>query len=565
MKTTIGAYLISRLRALGIQRVYGVPGDYNLEFLELLFAPDGLAFIGNCNELNAAYAADGEARLNGVSAVLTTYGVGDLGALPGIAGAYAEGAPVISISGAPPLAAIRSKALLHHTLADGNYDNVMNCYREFTVASARITPENAAQEIDRVLSACWREKRPVYLQLPSDICFVEIEVSSPPPPFNAGASDAKRLAKAVETITARLMRAERPAVLLDTMVRSEQINELLEQVIVHWDLPFAALGTAKAVLPETSPHFMGIYRGKGSRPALFDYIAQADCVLGFGLHFADATSGYFTHTLKAEALIDIHAAELRIDDVFYAGVKVVDLLKALLAIPQPQRSTTRMSPPAPASAPPAAQGWSQDAFWQRISRFIAPGDVVVAENGTSNVGLSGQATPLPAGCSYVAQPIWGAIGYTLPALLGTLLAAPERRQLLFIGDGSLQLTVQELSTILRHGLKPIIFLINNDGYTIERLILGENAAYNDIAMWRYTDLPAVFGPQAKAYTCCVETMAELEAALAKAETSDALCLIEVKFTRMDAPSGMAAFCKKVTSYDYGAWTEEELAFSSPKN
>lgn len=565
MKTTIGAYLISRLRALGIQRVYGVPGDYNLEFLELLATPDGLDFIGNCNELNAAYAADGEARLNGVAAVLTTYGVGDLGALPGIAGAYAEGAPVISISGAPPLAAIRSKALLHHTLADGNYDNVMNCYREFTVACARLTPENAAQEIDRVLSACWREKRPVYLQLPSDICFVEIEVPALPPAFESGPSDARRLAMAVEVLKTRLTQAKRPLVLIDAMVRSERIGELLERVIAHWDLPFAALSTAKAVLPETSPHFMGIYRGKGSAPALFDYAAQADCVLGFGLRFADATSGYFTHSLKAEALIDIHAAELRIDNVFYAGVKVVDLLTALAAAPKPKRAKARSLPsPAPVVpvVPAVADGWTQDAFWQRISRFIAPGDVVVAENGTSNVGLSGQTTPLPAGCSYVAQPVWGAIGYTLPALLGTLLAAPDRRQLLFIGDGSLQLTVQELSTILRHGLKPIIFLINNDGYTIERLILGENAAYNDIAMWRYTDLPAVFGPQIKAYTCCVETMAELEDALAQAEISDALCLIEVKFARMDAPSGMAAFCKKVTAYDYGAWTEEELAFSA---
>lgn len=558
MKTTIGAFLISRLRGLGIERIYGVPGDYNLEFLELLSTANGLPFIGNCNELNAAYAADGEARVKGISAVLTTYGVGDLGALPGIAGAYAEGVPVVSLSGAPPLTSIRSKALLHHTLADGNYENVMNCYREFTVACARITPENAVQEIDRVLSACWREKRPVYLQLPSDICYVEIDIPAHLPDLLASTSDAKRLAAATAAVSAKLMQAKRPLLLADSMIRSQHLAPLLEQVIEHWQIPFAVLSPAKAVLPETSPHFMGIYRGKGSDPALFDYVAEADCILGFDARFIDSTSGYFTQSLKAEALIDIQPSDIRVDGMFYPGVKVADLLSALLQLPTPKRAPPRPHQPK-AVAPLTDAGWTQDAFWQRISQFIAPGDIVIAENGTSNVGLSGQQ--LPAGCSYIAQPIWGAIGYTLPALLGTLLAAPERRQMLFIGDGSLQLTVQELSTILRHNLKPIIFLINNDGYTIERLILGETSPYNDVAEWRYTDLPKVFAPQAKTRSFSVENMEALETALARAETGKTLTFIEVKFPRMDAPRGMAAFCKKVTAYDYGPWAEEELAFS----
>jgi indolepyruvate decarboxylase len=176
MKMSIGSFLIDRLVSLGVSRIYGVPGDYNLEFLELLENSKRLSFVGTCNELNAAYAADGEARLKGISVVLTTYGVGDLAALPGIAGSYSEGVPVLSISGAPPLRAIRSEALLHHTPADGNYGNVMQCFHEFTVAQALITPESAVYEIDRVLQACWREKRPAHLQLPSDICFIEIDV-----------------------------------------------------------------------------------------------------------------------------------------------------------------------------------------------------------------------------------------------------------------------------------------------------------------------------------------------------------------------------------------------------
>ena len=552
MKMTVGAILLSRLHALGVQRIYGVPGDYNLEFLEMMREPYGLPFIGNCNELNAAYAADGEARLTGISALLTTYGVGDLGALPGIAGSYAEGVPVLSISGAPPLSTIRSKALLHHTLADGNYDNVLNCYREFTVATALITPENAVLEIDRVLAACWREKRPAYLQLPSDICYTEIEVPATLPDLKAGASDARRLAKAVEALCAKLTAAKRPLLLLDGMVRSQQIAGLVEKLVAHWQIPFAVHSPAKGLLPESNPHFLGIYRGKASSPELFEYVAQADCILGFDARFVDAVSGYFTQSYNPAAMIDIQPHDLRIDGIFYDGVRVADLLSALLKAPAPHHQRLP-APSIPAPAPMPETGWCQDAFWQRIATFIAPNDVVIAENGTSNVGLS--RYKLATGSAYIAQPIWGAIGYTLPALLGTLLAAPERRQMLFIGDGSLQLTVQELSTILHHGLKPIVFLINNDGYTIERLILGETSAYNDIVEWNYTALPAVLGPKTKAQTHVVTNMAELEAALAACAQPTALTFIEVKFERMDAPVGMANFCKRVAAYDYGPFAD----------
>src|SRR6202034_2250949 len=105
------------------------------------------------------------------------------------------------------------------------------------------------------------------------------------------------------------------------------------------------------------------------------------------------------------------------------------------------------------------------------------------------------------------------IGYTVGALLGTLCAAPERRQILFVGDGSFQLTAQELSTILRHDLKPFIFLVNNGGYTIERSVLGRNARYNDIANWRYTELPSVFCPETTSECYSVTTEEEFQRVL----------------------------------------------------
>jgi len=136
-------------------------------------------------------------------------------------------------------------------------------------------------------------------------------------------------------------------------------------------------------------------------------------------------------------------------------------------------------------------------------------------------------------------------------LLGSLLAAPERRQLLFIGDGSLQMTAQEISTMLRQGLKPIIFLLNNRGYTIERVILGPHAEYNEIQNWRYLELAGVFAEGARVLGLSASTEDELERALSEAEAADCLTMIELHLEKLDAPEGLKRMGPMVAEFDYG--------------
>ncbi|MCW4592702.1 alpha-keto acid decarboxylase family protein [Gluconacetobacter entanii] len=561
-RKSVGTYLIERLMALGVRRIYGVPGDYNLEFLELIERTEGISFVGNCNELNAAYAADGDARLSGLSAVLTTYGVGDLSALSAIAGAYAEGVPVIMISGVPPLHAITQRALLHHTLADGNYENVMNCYSQFTVAQARLLPQDAAGEIDRVLGAAWREKRPVYLQLPSDTCCVSVQVpATQDVPASCG-SDPVQLQAAVANIMGRLAHATRPVLLLDALVRRFDLHERVGKLSRMLDIPFATLPTGKGALCETDPNYQGIYSGKASAPALYERVRTADCVIGLGVRFVDATSGYFSYAFDPAAFINIQDFDTRCGGDVFMGVAAVDLLDAILAQVS-ERSAAQQAPtpaaPQPVTPPQHAMGtqdaanWGQPAFWARIQTFLRQGDVVLADNGTSLVALTHMR--LPAQCHFVSQPIWAAIGYTLPALLGSLNAGPKRRHLLFIGDGSFQMTAQELSGVLRARHKPVIFLLNNRGYTIERMILGETAAYNDIANWDYAALPGAMGPSDAAVCLRVNSMAELEEALKQAEDPQRLVFIELGFAPMDGPTGITTFGGVVRHYDYGAFGE----------
>lgn len=559
MRITIGSFILQQLRALKVDRIYGVPGDYNLALLETIEHDSSCEFIGNCNELNAAYAADGYARLNGAGALITTYGVGDLAALSGIAGAYAESAPVICIAGTPPLHAMQGNALLHHSLADGNFDNVMNCFRQFTVAQALITPENAATEIPRVIACAWQRKKPVYLQLPSDICEVEIEVADNPAPYRLPSSDASHLQLASAALLERINRAKRPIILIDQMVERYQLQTQVLALADKFAIPLTNMPTAKCAISENTPGWQGGYNGDLSRPELFELMAQSDCILSFGVRLVDSTTGYFSQQIPEQSVVDIQPFSLKLDNISYPAVTASELLQALLekapATSQPPLKS--LSGPQQKLAQPSSEPLDQDYFWQRIRRFIQADDVLVVENGTSGAAIGGMR--MPNGVTVVNQPIWGSIGYTLPALLGTMMAAPQRRQLLFIGDGSFQLTAQELSTLLRHEQKPIVFLINNDGYTIERYILGETSSYNAIGSWDYAKLPAVLSPQTQAFCVTVETSQQLEMALEQASRQDQLAFIEVKLPMMDSPPAMKEFCRRCNSFNFGLHNPRRIA------
>ncbi|NDU92561.1 MAG: alpha-keto acid decarboxylase family protein [Ferrovum sp.] len=545
---TIGELLLARLSDMGVRHIFGVPGDFNLQFLEQVSNAAGIEFIGTCNELNAAYAADGYARLNGIGALLTTYGVGELSAICGVAGACAEHVPVVCITGAPPLHAMEEGLCLHHTLADGNYDNMMNCYRQFTVAQTRLTAANALAEIDRVLSACLREMKPVYIQLPSDVSHqlvrkpqrrLELAFTGNPEPFNA----------ALQHLLTLWSHAKRPAVLIDSDAARFAMAAPLKTLVEKTQIPFASLITGKCILDETHPLWLGAYAGQGSETSVRQRIENSDCLIVTAPRFIETNSNLFTQSLPAAATVELHGSHVVIQDHVYNDVDGVALLERFVAQVEPRPITDR--------GLRRKTDWSmledaplrQERLWPQLARFIREGDVVIAENGTSNIGLGRML--LPSGVDYVAANIWASIGFSLPAVLGTTLADPNRRHLLFIGDGSFQLTVQELSTILRLNLKPIIFLLNNRGYTIERYILGMNSAYNDIANWNYSQLPSVFAPQRNCFIAQVRTEGELAHALTETQACDRLALIEVHLDPLDAPEGLRKLGPVTADFDYG--------------
>src|ERR1700752_4829266 len=149
---TVGDYLLDRLAQLGVSEIFGVPGDYNLAFLDHIVAHPTIRWVGSANELNAGYAADGYGRLRGMAAVVTTFGVGELSAANAIAGSYAEHVPVVHIVGGPSKDAQGARRVLHHSLGDGDFDHFLRISREKTSPQANLAPATATREVDRVLA-----------------------------------------------------------------------------------------------------------------------------------------------------------------------------------------------------------------------------------------------------------------------------------------------------------------------------------------------------------------------------------------------------------------------------
>jgi TPP-dependent 2-oxoacid decarboxylase len=535
---TVAECLLSRLKEIGVDHLFGVPGDFVLGFFNQLMNSD-VSYVGTCNELNAAYAADGYARVRGIGAFASTYGVGELSAINGVAGAFAEKVPVVAITGSPATVHFRTRSLLHHTL--GDYQVPLRMYEKITTASTQlVSGETAPAEIDRVLSACLAHQRPVYISLPSDVVRMKCRRPSAFVFPTHAPSDQEALREAIAETLGLLDGSKRPVVIGGVEVKHFKLQEEFAALLDKTGFPYVTMMLAKGVLSEHHPQFIGLFEGDRSREYVRARVETADCILQLGELLTDFNTGGFTTHLDDEKTIRANIRSVEIKHHHYENVYLGDFILGLT-----QRLSRR--DPAGLEIRPAADGcihrhsepYRPDAkspltikrFFDRMSHFVEDNSIVVAETGVSL--FSAAEMLMPEGASFIGQTFYGSIGYTVGATLGACMAAPGRRVVLFVGDGSFQVTCQDLSTMIRNHLTPIIFLINNDGYTIERVVCDR--PYNDIQPWRYHKLPDVFGG---GLGFDVRTEGELEAALAKAAAADSLAFIEVHTGRLDCPEAL---------------------------
>lgn len=451
--------------------------------------------------------------------------------------------------GAPPQYATEFRWNLHHTLADGDFANMLDAIAPFTEVATRVSPMNVVEEFDRALHTCLREKRPVHIQIPSDITHLTIEVPDTPFSTELASSDKERLEAAADRVLERLAAAKDPIILIDQDTNRHGFADKFRAIIDKAQLPYSQLSSGKAILSERDPLFIGTYNGAASAPGVQDRIENSDFLVTTNPRFIEVNSGSFTHDLDNAHVFNFGDQHLNADGEFFVGINTLELLDVLLERIPAKKPTGGEKFVPEAFEVEADAALTQARIWQQMLGFIQEDDVVIAEAGTSNIGLGPQR--MPEGVQYINSTIWGSIGFTL-AVLGSQLANPERRHVLFIGDGSFQLTAQELSTILRQELKPIIVLVNNDGYTIERFILGMEQEYNEIQNWNYNELPKVFKADTTMESYSAKTEGELKDALEDiAAHPERGAFLEVHLDPFDAPKGLQAFGPLTADFDFG--------------
>jgi indolepyruvate decarboxylase len=523
MSKTVIQHVLTRLRDIGIRHVFGVPGDFAFPVNDAVCNDPQLQWVGCSNELNAAYAADGYARINGMAAISTTYGVGELSALNGIAGAYAEHVPIFHLVGTPNSATQSGRAVMHHTLGNGEYGLFQKMTEPVVCAQAVMTPQNTAYETERLIAAAMFHRRPVYMAFPADLANLPVIDSAEPVP--AARSDPDALQAATEAIVAALNGAKRACILPGILVARAGLRVQMQAVVDASGLPFATMFMDKSVLDEQQDAYLGMYDGTLMSESVCAYVEGCDQVLAVGTLMTDFNTGAFTSRLNRANTINVGHHRTQVGKKIYSSVEMVDVLAALAQRLCPAVPVARSGAMGDSSVGTGNDAIDAAALYPRWANFLKRGDIVIAETGTASMGLG--FARMPAAATFHNQTLWGSIGWATPAAVGAAVAAPERRVILITGEGSHQLTAQEIGQFGRLGLKPIIFVLNNNGYLIERLLCKDPAiAYNDLAPWRYTELPHALGCDGWV-TARVTTCAELDTALVNATLAGRGVYIEV--------------------------------------
>ncbi|KAG1838027.1 thiamine diphosphate-binding protein [Suillus subalutaceus] len=508
---TISEYILKRLEQLNVK-------DYIEDH-------PTIEWIGTCNELNAAYAADGYARVkeHSIGVVVTTFGVGELSAINGVAGAFSEMVPVLHIVGVPSTTQLKNKPMLHHTLGNGKFDVYTKAAENVTIAQAILMNKTqAAAEIDRILT----------------VCITNVELSRAPPP-----NDPDVESYVLDEIMELVDDAKQDiVVLVDACAIRHDLRQEVNDLLVKTRFPVYAAPMGKTAVSEEHERYGGIIIGSVTDPSIKERVENANLILSIGALKSDFNTGMFTYHIPATHTIELHSDHTLVRHAKFPGIGMKSLLPKLTERLSKYQEVASRIPMFPKESDDKI---SHAYFWPRVGKFFRKQDIIVAETGTSNFGVLD--VPMPDESVFVSQILYGSIGWATASTLGAALAARDKhlgRTILFTGDGSMQLTVQEISTMTRHKLTPTIFVLNNKGYNIERHLHGLNRKYNDIADWKWTSLLTTLGDMegkmSKSYT--VRSKSELNKLLDDEEFASAgkIQLVEVIMDKYDTPRALQA-------------------------
>ncbi len=549
MKVTVADYLVKKLKFLGIKNVFGLPGDYNFNILDAIIKDDEINWVNSTNELNASYSSDGYARINGYGAVVTTYGVGELSAINGIAGSMAENVPVIHIAGVPKTSFIEKNIIVHHNFSNPNYYLFENAYKNVVETTAYLNFENAKKEIDRVFNVFVNEKKPVYIAIPVDVCeflidddgFDKIEYKK---------SDEKALNETVSEIISLIEKAKNPIIFFDYLCKRYNLKNEIKEFINKTNMKFGTFLMGKGIIDETNPSFTGVNGGNLSS-FVQNEIKKSDLIITAGYLNADLNTGGFS-AFEKEIDIEIRKNETIIKGKVYKNVLLQDVI---LKLNEKITKTFEKNDFKQIKKKINEKGKIKvDDILPLIETVLDEDDIFTMETGLFS--LSGSFLNLKKNVEYLSQTLWGSIGWATPALFGAMMADNKKCHIMFTGEGAHQLTIQEMANFFEYDLKPVIFVLNNNGYTVERVLSKDpNDKFNNITNWNYPKLIEGFSNNKDYF---IKTVSTLESFIKtideiKKLKGKKLCYVEIMTDKKDYGSLCGRFISNMKHFSSNLW------------
>ena len=549
MKVTVADYLVKKLKFLGIKNVFGLPGDYNFNILDAIIKDDEINWVNSTNELNASYSSDGYARINGYGAVVTTYGVGELSAINGIAGSMAENVPVIHIAGVPKTSFIEKNIIVHHNFSNPNYYLFENAYKNVVETTAYLNFENAKKEIDRVFNVFVNEKKPVYIAIPVDVCeflidddgFDKIEYKK---------SDEKALNETVSEIISLIEKAKNPIIFFDYLCKRYNLKNEIKEFINKTNMKFGTFLMGKGIIDETNPNFIGVNGGNLSS-FVQNEIKKSDLIITAGYLNADLNTGGFS-AFEKEIDIEIRKNETIIKGKVYKNVLLQDVI---LKLNEKITKTFEKNDFKQIKKKINEKGKIKvDDILSLIETVLDEDDIFTMETGLFS--LSGSFLNLKKNVEYLSQTLWGSIGWATPALFGAMMADNKKCHIMFTGEGAHQLTIQEMANFFEYDLKPVIFVLNNNGYTVERVLSKDpNDKFNNITNWNYLKLIEGFSNNKDYF---IKTVSTLESFIKtideiKKLKGKKLCYVEIMTDKKDYGSLCGRFISNMKHFSSNLW------------
>lgn len=566
-KFTVSDYLLTRLKQLGLDKVFQVPGDYIAEFMDVLENFTGIDAVGEINELGAGYAADGYARYKGIGAVSVQLGVGTFSVLNAIAGAYVERNPVVVITASPSTnnrKAIQQTGVVFHNCSN-NLSLDRDVFSNVTVAAEIISDsQRAAEQIDHALSQAITHRRPVYLEAWQDVWGLECDAPEGLLRPIKLESDKVSLDALLVGALQKISQARQPVILVGAEVGRFELQEELVALLRASGLPYATTLLGKSTICEMEGKFIGTYAGAASGPETADYINNSDCVVALGVIFTDDFLPMLERQFENMIAVDVEKA--RLGSQHFQDIVLNDFIDGLIVACDESRVFPRYRLKRPIipylhkNTPELlAQPLGYETFLNVLFAFLFEEELLDQVNLVLGEGSSLYQASRLIGLdknAFVSNAVWGSLGHETGCVAGTSMAS-DKRSLVVAGDGGFMMMCQSLSTIARNKLSSVIFVMSNEVYASEQAFMdvqtfapdGAFAPFEELPHWDYQNLAEAYGiPGYRVNTC--EKLLNL-LTLLQVEP-DQPALVEVVIQKRDLAPALADMVRAIT----GKWPDE---------